>query len=255
MTKPRVLLYDIETTHNVVASFDLRDEYTPHTNIIQERYIVCACWQWLGEGKIHSVSVLDDPKRYAKNPHDDYHVVKTLVGLFEEADVVVAHNGDQFDNKYVVTRAIKHGMKAVPPVASIDTYKIAKNKFKFNSNRLDYLGKYLGFGGKKSTPAGLWLDVLNGSRKAVKIMVDYNKRDITLLNKVFTAFTPYIPNYMSRELFGGTGCPRCGSGKVQSRGVHVAISRTYQRYQCQKCGGWFKSALATTTKKPKFRVL
>lgn len=258
MTKgPRVLIWDIETTHNIVASFQLRDEYTPHTNIIQERYIVCACWKWLGEKKIYSVSTLDDAKRYAKNPHDDYHVVKTLHSLIEEADVIVAHNGDSFDTKYFMTRALFHGLKPIPPVASVDTYKVAKAKFMFNSNRLDYLGKFLGFGGKKSTPAGLWLDVLKGSKKAIKVMVDYNKRDVDLLEKVFLKLRPYMPHHINNQLFGKVGCPRCGSHKVQRRGLHRAISRVYQRWQCQAdgCGGWFKTAKAEAEPKTTVRVI
>lgn len=240
--KPKVLIYDIETTHNIVASFDLRDEYTPHTNIIAERYIVCAAWRWLGESKVHTVSVLDNPVLYRKDPHNDKHVVQTLHQLLSEANVLVAHNGDKFDLKYIETRALFHGLSPLPPLATIDTYKIAKSRFKFNSNRLDYLGRFLGFGGKKSTPAGLWLDVLKGDKHAVKTMVDYNKRDVTLLESVFHKLRPFVPNHINRQLFGlNKGCPRCGSTHVQSRGTHKAISRVYQRWQCMACYGWFKS--------------
>lgn len=244
MNEPKILIWDIETTHNVVASFDLRDEYTPHTNIIQERYVVCACWKFLGEKKVYSVSTLDDPKRYAKNPHDDYHVIKTLHEVLSESDVIVAHNGDAFDKKYLETRILFHGLPALPPITSIDTYKVAKSRFKFNSNRLDYLGKFLGFGGKKSTPPGLWLDVLKGDPKAIQTMVDYNKRDVTLLESIFLKLRPYIQNHISRELFGKVGCPRCGSHKIQSRGVHRAITKIYQRFQCQSCSGWFRQLKA-----------
>jgi hypothetical protein len=175
----------------------------------------------------------------------------------EEADCIVAHNGDQFDVKFLNTRAIYHGLPALPPITSVDTYKVAKLKFRFNSNRLDYLGKLFGFGGKKHTPPGLWLDVLKGDKKAVKIMTDYNKRDVTLLESVFKKLIPYIPNYLNRELFGGTGCPRCGSKKIQSRGVQRAITRTYQRFQCQnaKCMGWFRLVKANKDSNAKHRVL
>jgi hypothetical protein len=156
--------------------------------------------------------------------------------------------------KYLKTRILFHGLGVLPPIQSIDTYKIAKAHFMFNSNKLDYVGKLLGFGGKKSTPTGLWLDVLRGDRKAIKTMVEYNKRDVDLLEKVFLKLRPYMANHISNQLFGGTGCPRCGSHKVQRRGLHRAISRVYQRWQCQaeKCGGWFKTskaeAGATTTR-------
>jgi hypothetical protein len=254
MAEPRVLLYDIETTHNIVASFRLSEEYTPHTNIIQERYIVAAAWRWLGEKKIHTVTTLDDPKRYARNPHDDFHVVKTLYDVIGEADVVVGHNSDQFDNKFVQTRGLVNGLGPLPPFTAIDTYKTAKAKFNFNSNRLDYLGKLLGFGGKKRTPEGLWLDVLKGDRKAIRIMSDYNKRDVELLEQVFRKLRPFMSNYVNRELHGGVGCPRCGSTKIQSRGIHRAISRIYRRWQCQSCAGWFRSTKNEPTS-TKFRIL
>ena len=240
MNAPKILFWDIETTHNVVASFDLRDEYTPHTNILQERYVVCAAWSWLGDSKVHSVSVLDNPKLYAKDPHNDLHVIATLHKVLSEADVIVAHNGDAFDKKYVETRILFHGLPALPPIGSIDTYKVAKARFRFNANRLDYLGKFLGFGGKINTPPGLWLDVLKGVKSAINTMVVYNKRDVVLLKQIFGKLQPYIPNHISRELFGQVGCPRCGSAKVQSRGVHRAITKVYQRFQCQSCSGWFR---------------
>lgn len=231
MPEPKVLIYDIETTHNILAAFDLRTEYTPHTNILTERYVVCACWKWLGEKKVSAVATYNG---------DDKKVIQKLLELFAEADVVVAHNGDQFDLKMVMTRALFHGLPTPPPTTTIDTYKVAKSKFRFNSNRLDYLGKFMGFGGKKHTEPGLWLEVLKGSKKAIDQMVSYNKRDVELLEKVFKKLAPYIPNHLNRELFGKTGCPRCGSKKIQSRGVHRAITKIYQRFQCQSCSGWFR---------------
>lgn len=242
--KVKVLLWDIETTHNIVAQFDLRDEYTNPDNILQERYIVCAAWRWLGETKVHTVSTLDNPKLYTKDPHNDRYVIETLHKVLSEADVHIGHNQVAFDKKFLDTRILYHGLSPLPPITTIDTYQVAKSKFRFNANRLDYLGKFLGFGGKKSTPKGLWLDVLKGDEKAIKIMVDYNKRDVTLLEQVFKKLQPYCSQHLNRELFGGSGCPRCGSSKIQSRGIHKAISRVYRRWQCQKCYGWFKSSKA-----------
>ena len=256
MADIKILIYDIETSLQTVAVFGLQyNDFIDPANIVTERHIVCVCWQWLGENKIHSVSLLDDPKRFARDPHDDKYVVSEFHKVLSEADAIVAHNGDSFDYRYLKTRMLRHGLPALPPVTSIDTYKVAKQQFMFNSNKLDYLGKFLGLGGKKSTPKGLWLEVLAGSKKAIQTMVDYNKRDVTLLKDVFLKLRPYVPNYINRELFGKVGCPRCGSKKVQSRGVHKAISRVYQRYQCQSCSGWFRTTKNDKAITPKTRVL
>lgn len=255
MAEPKILIYDIETSHNIVAQFSLDDKYTYPSNILQERFIICAAWQWLGEKKVHTVSGLDDPKRFAKDPFDDYHVVKTLRDVMSEADVIVAHYGDSFDNKWVATRTLYHGLAPAPPCATIDTKKFASSKFYFNSNKLDYIGKFLKLGRKKSTAPGLWLRVLRGDKQAIRDMVEYNKGDVTLLRDVFLKMRPFLPSTVSRELTGGTGCPRCGSKKIQSRGIHKAITKTYRRFQCQSCGGWFRLLKADKDSSTKHRII
>ena len=258
--EPRILLYDLETSLQTVAVFQLGgNDWIQPSNILQERHIICASWQWLGEDKIHAVSLLDDPKRYAKDPTNDRYVVEKLHEVMSQADVVVAHYGDSFDNKYVKTRIIYHGLDPLPPLQTIDTKKIAKQHFYFNANNLDYIGNYLKVGRKLPHGPGLWLDILKGGSKAVeaiKKMVAYNKGDVELLRGVFLKLRPYIPNYINRELFGNVGCPRCGSKKVQSRGTYYALTRTYRRWQCQgECKGWFRTLRSDEGSTTKTRVV
>src|SRR3990167_6693899 len=242
VTKPRLLFWDIETSLQLAAVFQLaHNDYINPESLITERYVICGAWKWADEKKVHSVSVLDDLKRFKANSQDDLHVVKTLYGVLSEADVIIHHNGDYFDKRYIDTRALVHGLDPLPPIPSIDTYKVAKSKLLLNSNKLDYLGKLLKVGQKIKTSPGLWMRVLQGDAKAVTEMVRYNKQDVLLLERVFQKLQPYVPNHLNRGLFGETGCPRCGSKAVQSRGVHRAITKTYQRWQCQACSGWFRT--------------
>jgi DNA polymerase III epsilon subunit-like protein len=256
MAEAKTVLYDLETTHNLAAVFRLANEdYIPPENIVAERYIVCASWKVLGESKIHSVSTLDNRKLFKKDPSNDAHVCEVLHDVLAEADVIVAHNGDRYDLKFAETRMLFHGIDPLPPITSIDTLKVAKDRFLFNSNKLDYLGNFLGVGRKKHTTAGLWLEVLRGNEEAIEEMIGYNKQDVALLERVFQKLQPYMKDHLNRELLSEGGCPRCGSKKVQSRGVHKAISRTYRRFQCKGCGGWFREATSTTGTKTKSRVL
>lgn len=259
--EPKILIYDIETSLQAVAVFQLGDNnwIQPH-NILQERHMISACWMWLGEDKVHSVSLLDDPKRYEADPHDDYHVAKTIRDVIAEADVIVAHYGDSFDNKYVLTRILYHDLEPLPPVQTIDTKKIAKQKFYFNANSLEYIAKHLKCKHHKLySGGGLWLKILKAGKDAplaIKQMVAYNKGDVLALRDVFLKMRPYIPNYINRELFGKSGCPRCGSKRVQSRGTYYAQTRTYRRWQCAgECKGWFKTLLADKKSTTQHRVL
>lgn len=246
MSTPRIILWDIETSHNLVAAFNLWERHgmsLPHDNIIRERYIISAAWKLLGEKHVHAVSVLDDRRRYDKSPHDDNHVVRRLHQVLSTADVIVAHHGDAYDSKFFAARALFHNLPKLPPIKSVDTRKIAKKHFLFNSNRLDYLGQHLGLGKKLETEKGLWLRVLRGEASAVRQMVTYNKGDVELLEKVFLKLRPYVEDAINRHLYGlHSGCPRCGSIRVQSRGTRKAITRTYRQFQCQDCGGWFRDS-------------
>lgn len=263
MAEPKILLYDIETSLQTAAIFQPGgNEWIRPENLLTERHLISACWMWLGENVVHSVSLLDDPKRFQKDPHDDKHVVTELHKVLAEAHCSVAHYGDSFDLRYLKTRALIHGLEPLPPAATIDTKKIAKANFYFNYNSLDYIGKTLGVGGKAKHASGLWLDILTGGTsdkavKAIKEMVKYNKRDVTLLRDVFLKLQPHIPNHLNRELFGKTdGCPRCGSKKVQSRGTYYAQTRTYRRWQCVGgCKGWFRTLKADKNSGTESRVL
>lgn len=252
----RVLFYDLETSLQLAAIFALaHNDYISPDSLVSERYVICASWQWEGEKEIHSVSVLDDPKRYKRNPHDDTYVVTKFREVLAQADTIVAHNGDNFDKRYIDTRILVHGLDPLPPINSVDTYKVAKSKFYLNSNSLNYIGKLLKVGEKIKTSPGLWMRVLNGEAAAVKEMTVYNIADIKLLKKVYDKLKPYISTQLSKEFFGDVGCPRCGSSKIQARGIHRAITKEYQRWQCQSCSGWFRTLRAEQGTATEFRVL
>lgn len=244
MDNPKILLFDIETSHNVVAVFQLKQDYIQPSNILQERYIISIAWKWLGDKKVQSVSVLDNPELFQQDPHNDLYVLKVFHDILSEADIIVGHNSDKFDIKFVETRMLINGLPPLPPINKIDTLKVARKRFLFNSNKLDYLGHVLGVGRKIKTDNSLWLKILKGDPEAITYMVKYNKQDVELLERVFNKLKPYIPNLISREMFGKAGCPRCGSLKTQSRGVHRTLTKTYQRFQCLGCGGWFRQLKA-----------
>ncbi len=232
--KPKVLIWDIETSHNVVCAFQLRSENgIPYQGILKERNIFTVAWKWRGEKKVHSTAV--NPK----TPDNDKEVVRTILDLFSKADAVVAHYGDGFDMKYVATRALYHGFKPPPPVTQIDTWKIARSKFLFNSNRLDYLGKFLGLGGKIQTDHSLWMGCMKGDIKSIRKMRRYNEQDVNLLGKVFERIAPYVASKINASVAQEVSCcPNCQSKNLQARGYARTRLRLLQRFHCNDCGHW-----------------
>ena len=232
MAKPRVLFLDIETLPNIVTSWGLWvDGMLNPDNIIIERSIICGGWKWQGEKELHIVAI--DPK----DPHNDLEVTRVLHEIVSSADAVVAHNGDKFDMRWLRARIAFHRLSPLPPVIQIDTKKIAKAAFYFNSNKLDYLAKFLGVGQKIKTEFGLWKDCMAGDQKALDKMTRYCKQDLRLLEAVYDILTPHIPSKLNKVLFANREvCQHCGSKHIQYRGFYYTRTNKFRRYQCTACG-------------------
>lgn len=210
--------------------------------VLREWHMLSFAYKWLGESTVH-VRGLPDYPRYKKSPHDDECLVKELWELFNQADVIIGHNSDKFDIKKSNARFIRHGLKPPPPHKTIDTLKIARKHFKFDSNKLDSLGEYLGVGRKNRTGGiDLWLDCLAGDEKAWKKMKSYNKQDVVLLENVYDKLKPWFHTHLAVHIPEDQEikCTVCGSLNMQRRGW--SLSRRghakAQRYQCKDCGKW-----------------
>jgi hypothetical protein len=250
--QPRILLWDVETSLNILTSFSLYPKFIHHNNILQDWYIICGSWKFLDEPQINSACVTFDRERFDKNPADDYEVARQLRDALLEADIIVHHNGDKFDIKKLNTRLIYHRLDPLPnKLTTVDTLKEARRTFAFTSNRLDYLGKYLGVGEKIVTEPDLWTNALAGDKAAIQSMLDYNKQDVKLLENVYSVMRPYIkhPNVTAFSANDNEfSCISCGSAKLAKRGFTVSLAGRKQRYQCISCGKWSHSPeLLTTT--------
>lgn len=241
--RPKILLFDIESSFNQVLTFGLIKQFIPIDNITTERHLYSVAYKWYGEKKIHTISILDDPKRFKKDIHDDFYVVSEFRKVIEQADCQVGHNADNFDVKMLNARFAFHGLAPLPKMKSFDTYKLSKRYFRFNSNKLDYLAQHLCGIKKLDNPKNLWVDCFNGSVKAIKQMVRYNKQDIVILEGVFDKLIPFMKDYsLNMNMFiKGARCPNptCGSTDIEWRGFNYTRVGKYRRAQCKCCGCWF----------------
>lgn len=242
----KILIWDIETWPIVATTWDLWPRNgLDHKNILSDWGIICAAWKWLGEKKVQASAI--SPTQ----PDNDFEVVFNLHAVLSEADVIVAHNGDEFDLKKFNSRAVKHGLPPIPPIKTIDTLKVAKKYFAFTSNRLDYLGRFLGVGRKIPTHFGMWLAIMKGDKDALAKMVKYNKQDVLLLEDVYLKLRPYMTDHPNENLsHNHESCPVCGSKKFMKQGVKYTRQGAKQRYQCTSamCGAWFTGAVVKRVK-------
>jgi DNA polymerase III epsilon subunit-like protein len=196
--------------------------------------------KWQGERRVRT-HALPDYSSFRRDKENDKALVLDFWRVLNEADIVIAHNGDAFDLKKGNARFIQHGLKPPAPYKTIDTLKIARSKFKFDSNRLDDLGNALGVGRKlPHTGKHLWFGCMAGQAAAWRKMRRYNARDVELLERVYEKIKPWATNHPNLNLYSGKGgCPTCQEPTMQRRGRLATKTTVRQRFQCMSCGSWF----------------
>jgi DNA polymerase elongation subunit (family B) len=234
--QPKIAFFDIETAPSLGYFWGKLYE----TNIVKVDtpwYMLCFSYRWLGDRAIHTRALRDYPS-YKSGSEDDRRLVRDLRNMLDEADIVIAHNGDRFDLKAANTRFIYHGLKPPSLYRSIDTLKIARSQFCFDSNRLDALGRFLDVGGKRvHTGFDLWSRTMQGDPEAWSQMEKYNRRDVELLEKVYYKLRAYAKVHPNMAAYNnGEGCPRCQSLSVRKIGVLTQVKGLYQRRHCNSCG-------------------
>jgi len=232
MINKKRLFFDIETSFNI--GFFWRSgwkERIPPENIIQERAIICISWKWEGEDQVHHLT-------WDRNQCDKKMLLK-FMKVLAKADQSIAHNGDRFDIKWLRTRCLYHRIPAFPVYQTIDTLKLSKSGFNFNSNKLDYIAKFLKVGEKMATGGiDLWKNiVLNNDEEALETMVEYCDQDVIVLEAVYNELKPYtMPKFNFAVLAGGDKfeCPECGATNVKVKKRYVTVMGTPRINLCCK---------------------
>lgn len=242
INKPKILLYDIETLPNKGYFFqcsDRRGNYINPEFITQERSIISIAYKWYKDGDTSEVvSVADFPTTFEKDPFNDKQVLESFAPVLAEADYIVGHYSDKFDNKYIQARALINGLPPLNIPIEVDTCKLLKKHFLLNANKLGYVGKLLGLGDKNPMGWGDWVGCAEGNIESVIKMAEYNKQDVLLLEAVFEKILPHVKSKINMHAGSETvGCSACGGEHLNKYGRKIgAGAKIYQKYQCQSCG-------------------
>ncbi len=226
------LFFDIETSYYVVRSWNIgKARWIDPAMMIAEKQIICISYKWQYEEEVHTL----DWSMGEKN------MLTKFVKVLNQADEIIAHNGDNFDMKELRTRCIRYGVQIYPNYRTLDTLKKSREYFRFPSNKLDYIGKYLSVGRKLDHEGmQLWIDIVeNKSKEKLKLMIAYCEQDVILLEDVYTVLSPYIThNNNFAVLTGGEkwDCPECGSSDVVMDKTYATPTGIVRRNMtCNKC--------------------
>lgn len=230
MSKPKILMLDIETVPGQGYLWSLFDNFVPLERLIAPGRVVCWAAQWYGSKEVHFGAEWHEGGAAA--------MLGRLHTMMTEADAIITYNGDKFDLPKLHGEFIRLRLPPLPKIPSIDLYRKAK-KLGLMSGKLEYVAKYFNIGQKiKTAGFRLWVGVMNSDPKDQARMERYNKQDTRLLGRLYRLMRPYLDNHPYLGIGSGAECPHCGSRKVHKRGIRRTKAFFIERLHCRTCGAW-----------------
>jgi RNase_H superfamily len=230
----KILAIDIETAPSLAYVWGLFDQNIGVNQLVEPTEMLCFAAKWFGDRRMFFHSVQKDGRE---------GMVRAAHELLNEADVVVHYNGKRFDVPHLNREFLQAGLPPPSPFVQMDLWAAVKRRFRFTSSKLEHVSTALGLPGKvKHEGFDLWRKCLAGDVAAWRRMERYNRQDVKLLEDLYAKLQPWLPAHPSRQLYDGiSGCPTCGAGSLQRRGVAFTKVSKFQRWHCESCGGWFRS--------------
>ncbi len=234
---PRILLLDIETAPMEVYVWGLYKQFIPHGNVIKDWFILSWAAKWLYDDEI--LSSIVTPKEAIKR--QDRRVMAEIWTLLDEADIIIGHNVDSFDERKIKARFILNKIPPPTPYRTIDTLKVARREFSLSSYKQDYITKRFDLNKKIDTSAfgglDLWKRCVSGDKEALDIMLKYNKQDIRGLEDVYLKLRPYMRNHPNLGvMMDEDACPNCGSEHLEDTDAFYYTSASkFPVLRCQSC--------------------
>lgn len=173
--KVKIGYIDLET-HNLKANFGILLSYA-----IKER----------GTNKIYSgtISKEDMNKKVL-----DKRLVKKCIDDMKKFDVVMGYYSTKFDIPFIRTRAMYWDID-FPSYGELqhkDIWYMVRAKMCLHSNRLEVACRHLGIKGKTHLDGEYWVLAVTGDKDALKYVLDHNKKDVIILEKLHNRIKHYV---------------------------------------------------------------
>ena len=235
----RLLTLDLETSPSVAHVWGLWKQNVSLNQLMESGSVISFAAKWHGEKPVMF--------------HSDFHntheqMVQSAHAFLSEADAVIHYNGTSFDMPLLNREFLLAGMSPPEPYKNIDLLKVAREKFRFVSNKLEYVSRSVGLEGKAHHEGhNLWVRCMAGDKAAWDVMRRYNKQDVVLTEKLYDILLPWISGHPNPALYvsgdeGRPTCERCGSTRLTKQGfAHTQVS-VFQQWKCLDCLSWSRSA-------------
>ncbi len=185
---PKILVFDIETAPLMAFIWRLKTDYVGPSMLERPNWwIISWSAKWLFDEEILNDIVTPEEAR----KEDDLRVLQSMWDLINEADIVISHNGINFDHKMLNMRWLLGGIQPPSHYRVIDTLRSCRGLFSFPSYKLDFITKQLGITNKLAHEGfEMWRKCLNGDREALANMLKYNDQDVKALEELYLTIRP-----------------------------------------------------------------
>lgn len=231
------MVFDIETAPVLGWVWGLWDQNIGLNQIQSDWHLLSWAAKWLGEKEVFYFD-----QRKSKKIEDDKKILEKLWELLDKADIVLTQNGKAFDEKKVNTRFVLNGMQPPSSYRHIDLKILAKKRFAFTSNKLEYITdkictRYKKLKHQKFPGFELWRECMRGNVEAWEEMKRYNVRDVLSLEEAYKKIMNWDTS-INFQVYSEETISRCNckSMRLKRNGYTYTNIAKYRRYKCLDCG-------------------
>jgi len=250
-TAPKILILDIETLPMEAYAWSMWNNNFGLEQIKQHTTMLSWSAKWMGAP---ADTVMYQDVRNEKDVRNDGVILEELWSLLNEADCVLTHNGAKFDipkinYRFKVNKT--HNAQPYSKPKDIDTLKIVKTVFGFDSNKLEHITamfcvKYKKSKHKKYPGFSLWAACMQKDMEAFKEMEEYNKMDVLSLEELYVDHLMPWDESINFAAWSDEYKFRCNCGNdelaIIKGDFHVTKKSKFQKYKCTNCGKIHRSS-------------
>jgi hypothetical protein len=251
---PKILVFDIETAPMEFYGWGLfKQVILPHA-VKKSWSILTWSAKWLFDDSLISQHVTG-AEAYNRT---DASVIPGLWKLFDEADILIGHNINQFDVRRANLRFAVNGLNPPNPYRTIDTCSHAKKIFNAPSYKLDFLNETFGIQCKDNAPFEWWKQSAEGNVEYIKKLSSYNNTDVLVTEELYLKLRPWMKGHPNVALYINTDetlCTNCGNENLSWGGYYYTPAGKYKSFRCNNCGAIGRSRVSDLDKETRAKLL
>jgi DNA polymerase elongation subunit (family B) len=244
--KLKILFLDIENFPCLVYSWGLNDQFIPLDFLVRDWTICAWAAKWADSDEVFYMD-----NRSKRDIYEDKALVKGLIKLINEADIIIGQNVRSFDMRKIAARAEFHGLPPFKPAKITDILTEERHVFALTSHKLAYKTernkKYKKLKHEKYPGFDLWKACMAKKADGWREMEVYCKHDVLSTEERYNTVKGWIRIQHQGPADGIDRC-KCGSANLEKRGYAYTEAGKYQIYLCHGCGRWPRSAHNVLTK-------